>query len=116
MIGDTFIYAPDVTKIQALQSEGMDALDNFEYVDMEVMLTLDFETLCGPENVEWSAGDPVIFDEEAGLCVLRVSELGLQFVLGGAFQLDSDQAADVAALRQFVAKHGHAAIYEVSTF
>lgn len=117
MTGSTFICCTEPEKLQVLESEGIDAIDEFVHVDMGVMLTLDFEALCGPAAVKWSVKDPVIFDEDDGLAVFQIRGEALQLVINHPREeLEPEHQADLEALKAFILKHGDAAVYEVATF
>lgn len=117
MIGSTFIHCAEPEALHTLGSVGIDAIDTFVRVEMDVMLTLDFEMLCRPNAVKWGASQPVIFDEAAGLAVFQVQKEALQFVVNHPLDgLHLEHQADLRRLQAFISEHGDDSIYELATF
>lgn len=115
MIGSTFIHAVDSSSLAVL-AEDLDRLDEFDLVDLDSMITLDFEEICSVTGVKWAAGEPVIFDEAGGLAVFPVSPSALQQVLRAVQASPAEHRTDLEALRSFVARVGASNIYELVTF
>lgn len=114
MAGSIFVVAEHTDELLDL-AQDMDKLDDFDHVEMDYLLTLDFEAICAPARIRWSDDTPIAFDEVLGLAIARVTPEGLEAVLApGAFAAEHDR--DVGALRAFVEKHQSKRIYEVSTF
>jgi hypothetical protein len=108
------IAEKDRARLAAITS--MDEIDNFIHVDLDAMTTIDFESFEMPANIRWSEGEPVVYDEEGGLAIVKVSEAGLAYLLEHAAEVPDEHQDDVRTLAEFVAKNGGAHIYELATF
>ena len=115
MVGSTFVYSPDANRLEDIGAD-LDAVEGFAHVCMAGLLTLDFELVCGPAKVSWSASEPVIFDEESGLAIFQVNPQGLEYVISNKRDFTPAQAADVALLEAFISRHGRNHIFEIATF
>lgn len=115
MIGSTFIHAVDGSSLAVL-AEDLDRLDEFDRVELDSMITLDFEEICSATGVEWAVGEPLIFDEEGGLAVFHVSPRALQQVLCAVEDSPAEHRTDLEALRSLLARVGVYNIYELTTF
>jgi hypothetical protein len=115
MLGSTFIYAPDPSRL-ALIAEDLDALDDFDHVNLDALLSLDFELILLPSGAKWSAKEPEVFDEARGVAIARVNPEALRHVIANKRALSEEQASDVELLEAFAAKHGFDHMYELSTF
>lgn len=114
MLGSTFIYEDEPSRLLALTDP--EALDELDAVQLEVLGTLDFESILGAEDLDWADGPAVLLDEAAGVAVFKVSEAALLHVLARKDGMDADQRADLASLAEFVLDHGTKHIYEYTTF
>ncbi len=105
------------TRSLADLAANLDAIERFQHVDLEVLITLDFAELV-PAPLTWNAATPVAFDEDRGVAIVRVQPDALAFLLDheATLTLDTEQRRDVALIRAFVAAHGRHAIYELATF
>jgi hypothetical protein len=56
MLGSTFIYAPDPSRL-ALIAEDLDALDDFDHVNLDALLSLDFTLIFSSSGVEGSVAN-----------------------------------------------------------
>jgi hypothetical protein len=115
MIGSTFIHETDSTRLATLETD-LDGLEDMTIVELDSMITLDFEAICTPAEIDWSLGDPVVFNESAGIAVFQVSPDALVHVLGADGAMASEQAEDLEKLRAFVNRHGTSHIYQLATF
>jgi len=115
MIGSTFISETDLQKLQSL-GQDIEALDEFEHVNLDALCTLDFETAVAESGIRWMKRDPVVYDEDEGVALVKISPEGLAFILNGQHDFDEDQIADLETLRAFVSTHGTENIYELATF
>jgi len=115
MSGSTIIFESDASRLLRL-SKDIDELDDFVHVELDLMLTLDFESMCIGPGLSWVAGSPVVLDEQAGLAIFPVSEPALSHVLSQAGEVDEDLAPDLERLSAFVARYGSRNLYEMTTF
>ena len=113
MVGSTLIYEPDETKLIGMDIE---ELDEFNIVELDSLITLDFETITQEGGVSWSEGEPVYYSEDSGMAVLRVSEAGLNCVCNYTGALDQVKKEDQEKLREFVNKYGNSNVFELATF
>jgi len=113
MIGSTLIYEPNPSRLAHID---MDNLEQFSIIELESLITLDFEVICQKGDVRWTAGEPLLFDEESGMVVLPVSEPGIKFVCNHSAELDETQKSDQAKIKAFIEEHGANNIYELATF
>ncbi len=92
MVGSTLIYEPDHAKLVALSNidniDNVDNVDNFIYLDLDYMMTIDFSTLLLDEDVRWCEKEPVIYDPEGGIALLKIDPAGLQKILDQAKNID----------------------------
>jgi hypothetical protein len=115
MLGSTFLHAPDPNQLLRIVDD-VDAIDDFEHVDMDGLMTLDLQSVCG-NRARWAAaGPPVAFDEERGLAIFRIEPEGIAFVFGHRHEFDEEYRDDLDRLQDFVAKHGREHLYELTTF
>jgi len=115
MLGSTFISETNLQKLQSL-GQDLEALDEFDHVDLDALCTLDFETAVADSGSRWMKGDPVVYNEEDGVALVKISPEGLAFILNGQHEFDEEQIADLETLRAFVKAHGTENIYELATF
>ena len=118
MIGTTLLYAPVLKEQPLAEIALLYEEDKFPTLELNVLLSLDFEMMLGDSPHGWSEGEPIINDEDDGLQVFKVNPTALAYILEHAEDLAEDEAAlaDLGRLRAFVAAHGSDAIYEWATF
>jgi hypothetical protein len=114
MTGSTFIHEPSPERFEALKSS--DDLDGFERVDLNILTTIDFTEILAESELDWVAGEPLLYDEEAGIALFRIDPLGLMSVLDGEHGFGDEGIEDLESLRVFVDLHGADHIFELSTF
>lgn len=114
MLGSTFIYEDEPSRLRALRSP--DALDDLDFIQLEVMSTLDFESILGAEDLDWAEGPAVLLDEARGVAVFKISEAALLYVLAHKQGLNVHQRSDISELSRFVLDRGAGHIYEFTTF
>jgi hypothetical protein len=78
MPGSTFIAENDPSRLAEITS--VEDLGGFVTLELEVMITLDFEMLAGEGGVRWAESEPIHFDEEGGMALFKVNETGLLYV------------------------------------
>ena len=115
MIGSTFIHTRDPFRLKKI-ADDIDALDEFDHVNLDELITLDFEEICSSLGTRWSSGQPVVFDEKAGLAIFQVNAEALQKVIGAKNALPPDKVSDLERLEKLVSEHGYIHIYEMATF
>ncbi len=115
MIGSTFVYSPDPERLDGIVAD-LDAIDDFEHVNMAELITLDFELVCRSANLPWGAKKPLIFDEEAGLAIFKVDSQGLKHVVENKQAFTPSQSSDLEVLEIFTSKCGSDHIYEIASF
>lgn len=113
MIGSTLIHEPDESKLASMDIQ---SVDDFNVLELDSLVTLDFETITGEGGVSWSEGEPVQYDEGSGMAILRVSEAGLMYLCSYSGDLDETQKKDQEKIRQFVKQYGSTGVYELATF
>ena len=115
MLGCTLIHEIDPARLGVIPHDP-DAIDDFDHVDLDGMVTSDFLMAC-PKGVRWTApGEPLHFDEDAGLVILAIDPAGLAWVLGHRDVFAEDQQEDLDRLAAFVAAHGRDHLYAVDSF
>lgn len=114
MLGSTFLYEDEPSRLRALVRP--DALDDLDFVQLEVMSTLDFEAILGAEDLDWHEGPAILLDERRGVAVFKVSEAALLYVLAHKQGLDVHQRHDISELSRFVVDRDAKRIYEYTTF
>lgn len=114
MNGSTFLYEDEPTRLRALVSP--DALDDLDFIQLEVMSTLDFESILGAEDLDWTEGPAILLDEAKGVAVFKISEAALLYVLAHKQGLDVHQRSDISELSRFVLDRDPKHIYEYTTF
>ena len=60
-------------------------------MELDSLLTLDFETTCQEANIAWVGGELVRHDEESGMALLSISAEGINFVCRYSGELDETQ-------------------------
>lgn len=115
MIGSTFVSTLNPEALAHIACD-VEAISQFAHVELEQLITLDFEEICSASNTSWAIGDPIVFDEESGIAIFRINPDGLTFVIGQKTSLNSVESTDIALLESFVKEHGVNHIYEVATF
>jgi hypothetical protein len=116
MIGSTVVHAPDEQRLLAL--EGNYALiAGFARVELDVLTGAEL-TLMLPTGVRWSAGAPVIYDEEGGLAITHVSAAALRYLVANksSMTLDAEQRRDLDKICDFLGARPLDEIYEVTSF
>ena len=114
MIGSTIIAEADPSRLAGITS--VDDLESFARVELDVMTTIDFVSFTTAGNVDWTEGEPIYFDEDDGLCIAKISDAGLSYLLAHAADLPDEHQGDVQKLAEFVQKNGPSGLYEVATF
>jgi hypothetical protein len=114
MLGSTFIAENDSSRLTEITSA--EDLSGFATLELDAMITLDFEMLANEAGVRWAESEPVHFDEEGGRALFKVNETGLLYVLGRATKLTEVQKSDLSKLAAFVRAHGSSHIYELAVF
>ena len=117
MAGATFIHEIDPSKLSVI-AEDINAVDDFDVVDLEELLTLDFEVALNGTDIGWHAEKPVVLvgDQTGGLVVVRVNPEAIRFVLAHPERFETQSPEDMAALEEFIGSRGDAAIYELATW
>ena len=64
MIGSTMIAENSPSRLATIRCA--DDLDGFVLVELDVMTTLDFELLTTEAGLDWTDGDPIVFDPDGG--------------------------------------------------
>src|SRR5687767_10769365 len=93
MIGNTFIHEPDRDRLATIGD--VDDLDGLTTVELDTLMSIDFELMTSEAGLHWSEGEPVLYDLEGGLAVFKVSPEGMKLVLSRESELDECQRADV---------------------
>lgn len=111
MFGSTIVFEPEKEKLFCLV-EDLDRLDEFQFIDLDVMNSLDFTLACrGTGN--WLMGDPLFVGD--GLVIAQVSPKSLRHVLGHSAEYSEEKRPDIDRLTDFVSKNGVENIWEIST-
>ena len=114
MTGSTLIHEPDESRLRDLTS--IDDIADLCTLELNALVTIDFQQLVDATSASWAGGDPVFFDEEGGAAIFKVDPAGLRVVLSATPKFGSVQMADLQSIRDFVAEHGSNSIYEFATF
>lgn len=72
MAGSVFVVAEHTHQLLEL-AQDVDKLDELDHVEMDYLLTLDFEAICAPARIRWSEDTPIAFDEELGVAIAGVT-------------------------------------------
>lgn len=97
---------------------GITSIRNLELtarVNLKKMTTVDFASMAADEGIEWHEGEPIRFDAETGIVVIKVSAEALEFVIPRASQFDSAFQEDIRLLSEFVKANTGFDIYELTT-
>jgi len=113
MVGSILIKENDCEKIKEFSIE---SANKFTTLELNVLLTLDFEMKVSESDTRWADGEPVFFSEENGSALFSVNSAGIDFLLSDACNIESHEADDIDRLRKFVEKNGNKNIYEFATF
>lgn len=113
MLGSTFIATETPEELIGLE---IDNLDQLRHVSLEELITLDFELTLQDSEIKWVQGQPVFYEEEAGIAIFQVNPAALQAVLATDSSLSASHPEDIAQLRQFIRKNSAENIYELATF
>jgi hypothetical protein len=116
MNGSTFIHAPEEEALRNIDWKGEPDWSEFRAVDLQMLITLDFSILLAKSNIPWMDGQPIYYDEEGGLAVMKINPMGLTKVLERRGRLDLEQQPDLDRLRRFLNEYGNEHIYEVAAF
>lgn len=112
MIGSTLIKEIDIEKLKGFDPE---SAGDFLTIELETLLTLDFETKVSEAGLKWSACQPVFFDEERACVLFALTTTGLEFIASDNCQLEEHQKQDKALIRKFIQENGSDNIYEFAT-
>ena len=96
------IHAEDAKSLSVL-AQDLDAIDDFEHVDLGDLNTLELYEITDGAASEWEASEPVFFDEEAGLMIVGFSLAGVLWLRDNPdaveeFGAKSQTIADFASL------------------
>jgi hypothetical protein len=115
VIGSTFIHTLDASVLIGIAGD-IEAIERASHVEMDELITLDFESVCSSVELNWSASEPIAFDEGAGFAIFKIESTGLQYVLNHKDKFLPEQLSDIEMLDKFVTKYGFDNIYEFATF
>jgi hypothetical protein len=113
MLGSTFISTQSPKELVGIDLENLEA---FKHTALDELLTLDFEAALQGTGIKWTEGDPVFYEPEDGIAILRVNPNALENILSAQSSLAQSHPDDISALRAFVAENGSGHIYELATF
>jgi hypothetical protein len=71
MIGSSFIHTLDSSVLISI-AEDVEVIEKVNHVEMDGLITLDFESICSSVGMQWSASEPVAFDEGAGFAIFKI--------------------------------------------
>jgi hypothetical protein len=111
MVGSTFIAT---TTPHDLVGIDLEQLDTFDHVALDELLTLDFELALQESGVRWTMGEPIFYDPDKGIAILRINPMALENIIAAQSPLAQSNPEDIAVLRDFVAKHGPDHLYEMA--
>jgi hypothetical protein len=112
MVASVFIAEPDRSRLARIDSIGN--LDGFTCVELDTMTSVEFASIVGDDGIEWHEGEPIRFDAETGVAILKVSEEGVRCVLERKHQIDAAMQSDLRKLIDFVRLHGQSILFEVT--
>jgi hypothetical protein len=107
-----FIAEPNRSRLAGITS--IRNLNLITRVTLKKMTTVDFASIAGDEGIEWHEGEPVHFDVETGIVVIKVSAEALELVIRRAPQLDGAFQEDVRSLGEFVKANDASSIFELT--
>ena len=113
MAGSIIIHEPNADRLAELDIEN---LDDFQVLELDELMTIDFESALADSESSWAEGEPIQYDPESGMALFKVAEEGLSDVLANDNWFDDDQSEDVEKLKAFISANGTANIYELATF
>jgi hypothetical protein len=114
MAGSTIIIVRDPQQLLAIESA--DDLDCFIKLELERMITLDFEILANSGHVKWSASEPIVYNPDAGMAIFKIEKSGLVYLLQYPIDEQTEHREDLSKLVDFVRMYGIDCIYEFATF
>ena len=113
MIGSTIIFEKNERRLVEID---LDDLEELTTLDLDVLITLDFEELLEGSGLSWCEDEPIQFDEDGGLAILKINPEALRSVVAINQGLAGEKLDDLQKLKAFVELHGFEHIYELTTF
>ena len=107
-----FVAEPDRSRLAGITS--IRNFDPIARVKLKKMTTVDFASIAGDEGIDWHEGEPVHFDAETGIVVIKVSAEAAKLVIRRAPQLDVAFQEDVRSLGEFLKANDASSILELT--
>jgi hypothetical protein len=114
VVGSTIIATRDPNLLLEICS--IEDLDDFICLELDRMITLDFEILATNCGVKWSESPPIVDNPNAGMAIFKIDETGLAYLLKHCVDQASEHQDDLDRLADFVRLYGLSNLYEVATF
>ncbi|UII26187.1 hypothetical protein LVD15_23250 [Fulvivirga maritima] len=117
MVGSTIIKVDDASAVSDMTFDDMMEAAILPKVELDVLLTLDFEIMASDVEERWSGGQPLLFDADGGFVILPIKEAGLKAVISQKEEeTELEKRDDLEKLAEFVKNHGFKNLYEAATF
>ena len=113
MAGSILIHETDVEKLRRI--EDIEDLGGLDTIPLDLLTTIDFQEIAEAHDAEWTGSEPILFDEEGGMVLLKVESSGRRALLDET-GFEEDEVEDVRKIRAFVDRNGFDDIYEFATF
>ncbi|MBL3655909.1 hypothetical protein [Fulvivirga sediminis] len=117
MVGSTIIKVDDASAVSDMTFDDIMESALLPKVELDVLLTLDFEIMASDVEERWSGGQPLLFDADGGFVILPIKETGLKAIISNKDEeMEAERRDDLEKLAEFVSNHGFKNLYEASTF
>jgi hypothetical protein len=117
VLGSTFICEQQPQQLQRIVADS-EAINDFAYIELDRLLTLDFEICLQGIGLQWHVGEPVVLaqDETGGMVIVKVLPEALEYVFAHKDKFALDMLDDLNVLETFVRGNDIYAIYEFSNY
>lgn len=116
MAGSTFICAKDASALDGIDWPEFETWEHFPNVDLDHMMTLDFAVMLQPKKVAFTNSQPIFFDAEGGMAVMKINAEALKVLRNWSEAVDAACQEDFQHFLQFLDAQGMEGIYEIATF
>jgi hypothetical protein len=113
-MGSMIIATNDVQALAEAAKKGIDDLCSFTHLDLEYLMTIDFESAM--QNKKWADSKPVYFNEADGIAVMKINSEALDDLIARKPFHEEFELEDLERLEEFVQFNGTDNLYEVATF
>lgn len=117
MLGSTLFQVDDIESLKKMSIDEIIENNQYQKVEFDTLVTLDFETWVGDVDKKWSGGDPVYFSEKEGVAVIPLDSEGIRYVIEQShLEEDEIRKGDLKKLSEFVQQFGSDNLFEIAVF